>query len=299
MVEVIYPAQPTQAGALTMPAQAADDQEVIRLWLHGRPAPTVRAYGHDVAALRAFAGCGVRGWTLAHLQQFASSRAHLAPSSVARSLSAIKSLLSFAQRVGYVQYNIGAALTLPKLENRRGERIVTERAIQRLLILTPDGRDGLIVRLFYYGGLRCEEVAGLRWRHIQAGKAGATVVQVYGKGRTSRYVLLNSETAQALASWRGDQAGPDDPLFRCTRGKNAGGPLSTTQLWRIVKQAAATAGLPAHFSPHWLRHAHASHALDRGAPISLVQQTLGHASVQTTGQYLHARPDASSSTYLL
>jgi integrase/recombinase XerD len=70
------------------------------------------------------------------------------------------------------------------------------------------------------------------------------------------------------------------------------------QVHRIVEAAAARAGLGAAVSAHWLRHAHASHALDRGAPISLVQTTLGHASVATTGRYLHARPRDSSARYL-
>jgi integrase/recombinase XerD len=67
---------------------------------------------------------------------------------------------------------------------------------------------------------------------------------------------------------------------------------------RIVKAAANRAGIEAPVSPHWLRHAHASHALDRSAPIHLVQATLGHASVSTTGKYLHARPEDSSARYL-
>ncbi len=74
--------------------------------------------------------------------------------------------------------------------------------------------------------------------------------------------------------------------------------LDRAQALRIVKAAAKRAGLPPDVSPHWLRHAHASHALDRGAPISLVQATLGHASVTTTGKYLHARPEESSARYV-
>jgi integrase/recombinase XerD len=62
-------------------------------------------------------------------------------------------------------------------------------------------------------------------------------------------------------------------------------------LLRIVRQAARRAGIGLAVSPHWLRHAHASHALDRGAPIHLAQATLGHAGVSTTGRYLHARAD--------
>ena len=71
-----------------------------------------------------------------------------------------------------------------------------------------------------------------------------------------------------------------------------------SQVRRIVYAAARKAGLEQKVSPHWMRHAHASHALDRSAPIHLVQATLGHASVATTGRYLHARPNASSGEYL-
>lgn len=67
---------------------------------------------------------------------------------------------------------------------------------------------------------------------------------------------------------------------------------------RIVRAVARRVGIDANVSPHWLRHAHASHSLDRGAPIHLVQATLGHASIATTGKYLHARPQDSSARYL-
>ncbi|MCJ2009163.1 tyrosine-type recombinase/integrase [Methylobacterium sp. J-092] len=67
---------------------------------------------------------------------------------------------------------------------------------------------------------------------------------------------------------------------------------------RVVKAAVTRAGLPTEVSAHWLRHAHASHSLDRGAPIHLVQATVEHASVATTGRYLHARPSESSARFL-
>ena len=77
-----------------------------------------------------------------------------------------------------------------------------------------------------------------------------------------------------------------------------GGHLDPSAVHRIVKAAAKRAGISAEASAHWLRHAHASHSLERGAPIHLVQATLGHASVATTGRYLHARPSDSSARYL-
>lgn len=81
-------------------------------------------------------------------------------------------------------------------------------------------------------------------------------------------------------------------------GSRKGGPLSVRQVRNVVAAAARRAELTAPVSPHWLRHAHASHSLDAGAPVSLVSSTLGHASVATTGRYLHARPSDSSARYL-
>ena len=80
--------------------------------------------------------------------------------------------------------------------------------------------------------------------------------------------------------------------------RTRGGFLTPTQVRRLVYRAARDASLDGRPSPHWLRHAHATHALERGAPIHLVQATLGHASVATTGRYLHARPTDSSAKYL-
>lgn len=85
------------------------------------------------------------------------------------------------------------------------------------------------------------------------------------------------------------------PVFPSRKGK---GDLHPSQVHRIVQAAAVRAGVEVPVLPHWLRHAHASHALDRDAPIHLVQATLGHASVATTGKYLHARPEDSSARYL-
>jgi site-specific recombinase XerD len=133
---------------------------------------------------------------------------------------------------------------------------------------------------------------------------------VFGKGGKTRAVLLSASTWKVLAALRaeasrqvGDMpdadaklapASADAPVFLSRKG----GALDPSAVHRVVKAAAARAGLPGEVSAHWLRHAHASHRLDRGAPIHLVQATLGHASVATTGRYLHARPSESSARFL-
>ena len=92
-----------------------------------------------------------------------------------------------------------------------------------------------------------------------------------------------------LIELRGD-AGANDPVFASRTGAH----LTERAVHSIVKRAAHVAGINEAASPHWLRHAHGSHALDRGATLAEVQATLGHANVATTSGYLHARPNTSS-----
>jgi integrase/recombinase XerD len=98
-----------------------------------------------------------------------------------------------------------------------------------------------------------------------------------------------------MVSLRNDNTAPDDFIFQSRKGH---GQLENKQVERVVIEAARRAGIEGNVSPHWLRHSHASHALDNGANINLVSETLGHENLATTGKYLHARPNASSSQYV-
>lgn len=136
------------------------------------------------------------------------------------------------------------------------------------------------------------KACGLRWRNLQA-RGAAGQILIYGKGGSKRVVFLPPGVWGQLTPLK-ETAGPDAPVFASRSGK----PLERSRISRIVKDASQLAGIAANLSTHWLRHAHASHALDRGAPIHLVQATLGHRSVATTSRYLHARPGESSAVYL-
>ena len=147
------------------------------------------------------------------------------------------------------------------------------------------------IAVLYAAGLRVPEACALRWRNLQArGDAGRSLI--HGKGGRTRVVLPPAGLSGQFAPLKGTAA-PDSPVFASRSGK----PLERSRVRRIVR-AASEPGIDAEVSSHWLRHAHASHALDRGAPIHLVQATLGHRSVATTSLYLHARPGESSAGYL-
>ena len=225
--------------------------------------------------------------SLADLQRFADSLDldRLAPASRYRILSAVKSLLAFGHRIGYIPFDVGRALRLPAVRSRLSEHILPEADIHRILSPDPNERNRALLLLLYVSGVRVSELCGLSWRDAHANGDGAQI-SVFGKGGKTRAIQMPASVATLLAKLHGD-AGEDDPVFR---SRKHGAALHTVAVLRIVRQAARRAGIEAAVSPHWLRHAHASHALDRGAPIHLVQATLGHASITTTGRYLHARP---------
>lgn len=299
----------TAAGSLPEPVMApsldrtdladltADEQALLASWLHGRSDHTRRAYSANIARFLAHVGKPLAQVTLADLQGYADTlaAAGLAPASRARMLAAVKSLLTFAHTTGYLPFNPGRGLRLPGVRGRLAERIPSEEDVLTLLAGERNRRNHAFIRLLYNAGLRLSEACALCWRDLQS-RGDAGQVTVWGKGEKERTILLSAGTWRELLALRPVGAGPDDPVFRSRHGR----PLSPTQAWRIVKAAATRAGLEKapDFSPHWLRHAHASHALDRGAPVSLVREDLGHASLVTTSRYTHARPGDGSSRYL-
>jgi integrase/recombinase XerD len=215
----------------------------------------------------------------------------LQPASRYRCLSSVKSLLAFGHRIGYLPFDVGRVLQLPSVKNALAQRILSESDLHRLLTLEPDERNRVLLFLLYASGARRGELAGLFWKKLQAsGDTGQ--ITVFGKGGKTRSIQLPASVWKQLLRLRANAA-PGDAVFPSRKQRKA---LSESGIWRIVKRAGKRAGL--ELSPHWLRHAHASHALDRGAPIHLVQATLGHSSIATTGRYLHARPRESSSKVL-
>ena len=293
-MDLIAPANPplTAPHAADIPVQADSDATLIALWLAGKAARTQEAYETDAARFLGFTGKPLCQATLADLVRWSETLEALAPASRARKLAALKSLAAFGHRIGYLPFDIGAPLRVPGIKNTLAARILGEGEVHRMLILEPSGRNHALLRLLYTGALRVSELCALTWRDLQP-RDDAGQITVFGKGAKTRVVLITPGAWAELVDLRG-RKGEGDPVFR----SNKGGPLTRVQVYRIVKQAARRAGLSPAVSTHWLRHAHASHALDRGAPISLVQHTLGHASVATTGRYLHARPNDSSARYL-
>lgn len=232
------------------------------------------------------------------------------PSTVALYLSVMSSFWMYLQQQGYVQHNPWRAVKRPRGPETFAQRVLSEEEVLRLIEAADPGRDRLLLRFLYLSGARVSEAARLRWGDWSE-RAGRIVVQLFGKGQKTRWVAMPSWYYQQLVKELagGAPGALDVPVWTSAKGAKG---LTDRQIRNIVYRAAARAGiLQARWdpnarrvvylrrpSPHWLRHSHASHALDRGAPIHVVQATLGHASLATTGRYMHARPGESSADYI-
>ncbi|MGH2458896.1 MAG: tyrosine-type recombinase/integrase [Chloroflexota bacterium] len=277
-------------------AALRDDAELIEAWLHNRSPRTQTAYRRDVTGFLAHLGKKLSEVTLDDIQNYADAIGHLAATTRARTFSAIKSLLTFGFRLGVLPVDVGHLFHLPLVKNNLSDRILSEDDVRGIIAAESNYRNRALVRLLYVAGLRVSEVCYLTWRDLRSrGKAGEIVV---APGTPEeRVVLLSRATWQEVMSLR-EQSDPGpsagEPVFRSQKG----GHLHASSVWRIVRAAARRAGVDLPVSPHWLRHSHAVHALDQGAPLLLVQATLGHRSIATTERYLRRRPSGSSARYL-
>ena len=276
------------------PVQTSD-QQLIDLWLHGRCRNTSRGYRAEIGRLMGFTGKSLRETTLADLQGYSDSleTASLEPATRRRMLASVKSVFSFGFKLSYLPFDTARPLRLPALRDELAERILEETQILRMLSLENHPRNSVMLLLLYATGVRVSELCGLRWSDCCARGDGGQV-SVFGKGAKTRAILIPAGVWRRLTALRGEK-GADSPVFRSRKG----GSLHPSQVLRIVKKAAARAGIQANVVVHSFRHCHASHALERGASVSLVGRTLGHSpNSNATGRYLHARPDDSSSRYL-
>lgn len=279
-----------------MPVQASTDEQLIQMWLHGRSKSTIDAYTRDVKRFLLSIQFDIKSVTLGDLQNYQDSLKGASDKSIMRRMAAIRSLLSFGHKLGYIHFNPGGALRTPRAKNDLAERILSKGHTIFMVMNERDPRDLAIMSFIYCTGARVSEAARARWRDIREVDDTA-IVTLYGKGDKTRFSRLTASTFQKLLKVRPEKWDPDTPLFPSTQGgRNAC--LSRIQMWRIVRRAARAAGIEADVSPHWLRHAHASHALDAGANIVELQQQLGHSSVATTGMYTHIKPEQSTSRFI-
>jgi integrase/recombinase XerD len=273
-----------------LPALDDSDQFVIDMWLHSKSALTKANYIREANTLLSFVGKPLRHITLQDLQAYHSSLMHLKASTQATRLATAKSLLTFAEKVGAAPTNVGIMLPSPRVNSRLDTRIIEEDDVLAMIDAETDPRNNLLLHLLYNSGCRVSEICGLRIRDCKRRRDEGQIT-VIGKGDKQRTILLTPDVWSKLVPFL--TGAPDAYVFSSRKGA-----ITRQQIGIIVKRAAKRAGLSATISSHFLRHAAASHALDNGCPISVVQTTLGHASLDTTTKYVHVRPGDGLSRYL-
>jgi integrase/recombinase XerD len=276
------------------PVQHANsDDQLIGLWLHGRSQHTQRAYQKDITDFLDNTETPLRNTTLGQLQSYADGlfSKSLSPATIKRRLASVKSLFSFGHKLGYFVFDVGKPLKIPACKDKLAERILSEEEVQAIINSVKNNRDRLIIKTLYYTGIRVSELASLTWKNLQSRNDGGQLT-ILGKGGKTNTVLIPDHLWNELLTL-GTSVLDDNPVFISRNGKH----LHPGHIRKTVKKIAIRA-IGKGATPHFYRHSCASHALDNGCPIHLVQKQLNHSSIATTGKYLHARPTESISKYL-
>ncbi|HOX26388.1 MAG TPA: site-specific tyrosine recombinase [Candidatus Krumholzibacteria bacterium] len=261
----------------------------------GLAAATLEAYQRDLRRLRAWAepaGLDEPGRLSAgQLRDFlAASAATLAPRSRARLVSTLRSFGRFLAAEGLARGDPAATLQGPRA-GRRLPDTLTVSQVERLLATTGGAeprqlRDRAILEILYGCGLRVSELCGMDLVDLDSREA---TLRVRGKGSKTRVVPVGQPALAALAVWldrgRPQLLGrrPNAAVFLNVRG----GRLSRISVWNLLQRCAREAGLAGRVSPHTLRHSYATHLLEGGCDLRIVQELLGHADISTTEIYTH------------
>jgi integrase/recombinase XerD len=257
---------------------------------------TIRAYARDLRALAdTLEEQGISdprrvGPDAVELHAVRLSKRGLAPASRARMLSAIKHFHLFLEREGMGSQDAVERVVRPKI-GRRMPSVLTLAQVENLLEI-PDAttslglRDRAMLELAYGAGLRVSELCGLRIDELLLDQQ---LVSITGKGEKKRVVPFGRAAEKALARYL-DHARPyllkgrvSPHVFVNARG----GVISRVGFFKNLKQHARDAGITRKVSPHVLRHSFATHLLEGGADLRLVQELLGHADIATTQVYTH------------
>ncbi len=221
-----------------------------------------------------------------HIQQFMAQehRRGLAPKSIQRRLSALRSLFKYLMKQGQLKHNPSAGLRAPKAPRKLPQVLDVDEAV-RLVELPTDGelglRDRAMLELLYSSGLRVSELCSLTWRNLDLDDS---LVTVFGKGGKTRVVPVGSHAVNALKAWQ-QQSAPTmhAPVFP----GRAGAVISTRAVQLRLRQLAQQQGIWKRVYPHLLRHSFASHMLESSGNLRGVQELLGHADIATTQIYTH------------
>lgn len=259
----------------------------------GLAANTIEAYHRDVLSFIDFLESHlvreIQETTQNHIINFLAllNAKSYATSSICRNLISVKVFLRFLKREGILTHNPALYVETPKLWQLIPD-VLSLSEVEALLqqpnsVHEEGARDKAILELLYASGLRVSELCGIKINDI-----GDENLRVLGKGKKERIVPLGKHAIAAidhyLMHYRSQFNSDELPiLFLSKRGN----PMHRITIWRMIKIYAKNAGITKNISPHTLRHSFATHLLDNGADLRVIQEMLGHASISSTDRYTH------------
>ncbi|HSX37910.1 MAG TPA: site-specific tyrosine recombinase XerD [Chlamydiales bacterium] len=250
----------------------------------GFSAHTIEAYGRDIRLFISKTIVLNADALLCFLS--ALKQQGFASSSICRALAAVKGFLRFLKKEGHIEFDFGRFFNTPKMWQLIPEVMTVDEV--DVLLSQPkensflEARDKAVLELLYASGIRVSELCKLRICDLSD-----TFVKVQGKGKKERIVPVGKKAIEAidcfLIRFRGEAKEENAPLFISARGK----PMDRVTVWSRIKMYAKRAGIHKSISPHTLRHSFATHLLENGADLRLIQEMLGHADIGTTDRYTH------------
>lgn len=256
----------------------------------GAAANTLAAYARDLSGAEEAIG-DLASAPRDAVATLAQEWADLAPASIARKASALRQFFGFALDEGWRRDDPSGALPAPRLR-RPLPKVLGHDQIAKLFARAEEEAVGddpkavrllALIELLYGSGLRATELVALP---LSAVPRDAPFLTVTGKGGTTRLVPVGARALEAVGRWR--DLRPEIPASRYLFPSGKGQHLSRVRLFQLLKALAARAGLdPSAISPHVLRHAFATHLLEGGADLRVLQMLLGHADIATTQIYTH------------
>ncbi len=269
------------------------DAKTVRLiesWLYGRPRSTQKTYLSAIERALKWMGKPFERVDLLDLQAYQSELFHhrrLRTNTVVSQMRAIASFFAFAVEEGYIEVNPCRNLRVPKRTQAINERILSKPQIQAIITSATTARDEALLAFLYGTGCRVSEAVGVLWKDFSELPDGRALVRLLGKGDKWRSVHVPKVVWERIAALRGDAA-DDAKVFD----------LKVRRAQQVVKDAVDRAKAPKDASAHWFRHSNASHAIEAGAPLPVVRDSLGHSNISVTNVYAHSNPEQSSSDFL-
>lgn len=250
---------------------------------------TIRSYGKDLDAFFDYVRAAPEDIEMLDVRGFVAGQINdgLKKSTAGRRLATVKSFFRFLHREGYIKTNPARLVNTPKMPKLLPKFLTVDDAFS--LIEKPDGigfapaRDRAVLELLYSSGLRVSELSGLNGDDLNIREG---FVKVRGKGRKERIVPVGKKAVEALKAYMIERVllkKKDRALFLNRSGTR----LTDRGVRRIVVKYARAALLDGRIGPHTLRHTFATHLLQGGADLRVIQELLGHASLSTTQKYTH------------